>query len=81
MRPIFKQTRSPDHPNVSVATGGESLITRRRVLAAGATGLASAMLAACGEEESALSGAVELSAEVVRAVLADGIDAAMNRYN
>ena len=34
-----------------------------------------------GEEESALSGAVELSVEIVRAVLADGIDAAMNRYN
>ena len=34
-----------------------------------------------GEEESALSGAVELSVEVVRAVLADGIDAAMNRHN
>ena len=34
-----------------------------------------------GEEEAALSGAVELSVEIVRAVLADGIDAAMNRYN
>ena len=34
-----------------------------------------------GEEESELSGAVEQSVEVVRAVLADGIDAAMNRYN
>ena len=34
-----------------------------------------------GEEESALSDAVELSVEVVRAVLVDGIDAAMNRYN
>ena len=34
-----------------------------------------------GEEESALSGAVEQSVEVVRAVLVDGIDAAMNRHN
>ena len=34
-----------------------------------------------GEEESALSGAVEQSVEVVRAVLADGIDTAMNRFN
>ena len=34
-----------------------------------------------GEEESALSASVELSVEVVRAVLTDGIDAAMNRYN
>lgn len=33
------------------------------------------------EEESALTAAVERSVEIVRAVLADGIDAAMNRHN
>ena len=36
---------------------------------------------AAEEEEAALSGSVELSVEIVRAVLTDGIDTAMNRHN
>lgn len=53
MRTNFEQTQDSDHPRPRVATGSGLGMTRRRVLAAGAAGLASAMLSACGEEESA----------------------------
>ena len=49
----FEQTKDPEQPVPHVATGSGPLITRRRLLAAGTAGIASAMLAACGEEESA----------------------------
>ena len=52
MRPNFEQTQDPDYPVVRVASGSGPQITRRRALAGGGAGLAWAMLAACGEEES-----------------------------
>ena len=48
-----KQNEDSDRPSPRVAKGHGPLITRRRMLAAGTAGLAAAMLAACGEEESA----------------------------
>ncbi|MYD92093.1 MAG: hypothetical protein F4Y02_00070, partial [Chloroflexi bacterium] len=48
-----KQIQDPDHLGPRAATGGRPLVTRRRLLAAGTAGVAAAMLAACGEEESA----------------------------
>ena len=55
MRTNFKQTRSPYRTVLRTAKGSGPRITRRRVLAAGGAGLASAMVAACGEDESALA--------------------------
>ena len=52
MRTQSKQIQDPNHLGPRAATGSGPLITRRRLLAAGTAGLAAAMLAACGEEES-----------------------------
>ena len=47
-----KQIQDPNQVGPRTATGSGPVISRRRVLAAGTTGFAAALLAACGEEES-----------------------------
>ena len=55
MQTESKRTQDPDYTDSGIATGSGPLIKRRRVLASGAAGLAWAMLAACGEDESTLA--------------------------